>query len=368
MARKPNDRRSHLASLFGGGEAPVNADDRSAETAPSAATVPAAPQGQSTRSGAVRAMGLSLDATKTGPRDIRDLDPAAIDPAPIADRLGLGVETDDPGFDELRRSIATQGQQVPVLVRPHADATARAGGRFQAAYGHRRIAAARLEGIKVKAIVREMEDAELILAQGQENSGRRDLSFAERAFFARSLMDHGHDRATAQAALGVHPAEMTRLLQLADRMPRRVAQAIGPAPRVGRPRWMALTEHWTARSPEHETLLNELMASDGFTTLDSDVRFARVFALFDAEPPKTVKQPAGLTARRGKKAIARLAMDGTPDRRDLGRNGPSLALAVDLPAGFAEHLTRALPDLLKAFEADRTSGAARQYTKTRKRS
>src|SRR5690606_36556655 len=52
----------------------------------------------------------------------------------------------------------------------------------------------------VRAVVRDLSDTELVLAQGKENAERRSLSFIERAFFAKALIDHGFDRATAQAA------------------------------------------------------------------------------------------------------------------------------------------------------------------------
>ena len=50
-------------------------------------------------------------------------------------------------------------------------------GFYQVAYGHRRVRATAILGIKVRAIVRDLTDAELVIAQGQENNARQDLSF-----------------------------------------------------------------------------------------------------------------------------------------------------------------------------------------------
>jgi ParB family chromosome partitioning protein len=93
-----------------------------------------------------------------------EIDAALIEPSPFADRLSAG-ETDDPDFAALKDSIAAHGQQVPVLLRPHADADKAARGLYQAAYGHRRVQAARALGRPVRAVVRTLDDAALALAQ-----------------------------------------------------------------------------------------------------------------------------------------------------------------------------------------------------------
>jgi ParB family chromosome partitioning protein len=66
-----------------------------------------------------------------------------------------------------------------------------APGRYQTAFGHRRVRAARVLARPVKAIVRTLSDDELIIAQGVENSAREDLSFIERAVFALRLENAG---------------------------------------------------------------------------------------------------------------------------------------------------------------------------------
>jgi hypothetical protein len=63
-------------------------------------------------------------------------------------------------------------------------------GHFQVAYGHRRLRAAELLQIKVKAVVRYLSDIEMVVVQGKENSDRRDLSFIERAAATADLRLH----------------------------------------------------------------------------------------------------------------------------------------------------------------------------------
>jgi ParB family transcriptional regulator, chromosome partitioning protein len=238
-------------------------------------------------SGAVKAMGLSLgnlqreldEAREAGERVI-EIDPKLIDASPYADRLSNGADNDE-DFAALVISIRSGGQQVPVLVRPDTS------GRYVAAYGHRRIKAALELGIAVKAIVRQLSDAALLLAQGKENAERRNLSFIEKAMFVRSLMDAGIDRAAAQEALSLHKAEMTRMIQIGQMIPLSIARAVGPAPKVGRPRWMmlgALLKGEAARiKAEDET------GRDGFIEAQSDRRFQM---LFDRLAKKAKARPA----------------------------------------------------------------------------
>ena len=149
------------------------------------------------RTGAISAMGASLQhLTETAKVAVQlqdkidsgdfvtEVSPADIDGSFITDRIALDV---DPSLDVLIASMAESGQQVPILVRPHPESP----GRYQIAYGHRRVRAAERLGINVKAIVKRLTDAELVVAQGKENLERRDLSFIERAFFAKTTRNLG---------------------------------------------------------------------------------------------------------------------------------------------------------------------------------
>ena len=315
-----------------------------------AGPAPAAPdQGGRTparpTSGAVKAMGLSL-AGLTGELDearalkreldrtgrLVSLDPALIDAAFIADRLSRDEEGDG-AFAALVESMRDNGQQVPVLVRPHPDAP----GRYQTAYGHRRIRAAARLGLQVRAIVRELTDGELVLAQGKENTERRDLSFIERALFARALTERGFDRAIVQDALSLHKSEMARLLQVAEAVPRHIAAAIGPAPKAGRPRWMALAEMLKSDAGIYKA--QEEIYSPHFLAADSDRRFKLLFDRLSKRRPKT----GGEELRDGSgRALARVFASGARPRIDfVGTAGTE----------FAEFLAGELPALVKRYES-----------------
>ena len=170
-----------------------------------------------------------LRAQLAGGMQVVELEPEKIEHAPVSDRLWT---TEDDAFRALVDSVRQHGQQVPILVRPHA----KKAGYFEVAYGHRRLAAATQLGLKVKAVVREMSDQELVIAQGKENTERRDLSFIERALFGSNLEKAGFDRATIIAALSLDPGEVARLLAVARSIPEKIIRAIGPAPKAGRAR------------------------------------------------------------------------------------------------------------------------------------
>ena len=229
------NRKDTLRALLGSS---TSAPEKEEAPASDIRPVPEQPQSR-VGAGAVRAMGLSLQkltaeadrgrvlqAQLEGGSNVVEIDPDCIDPSFISDRLS---PADDDLFRELVESIATHGQQVPILVRPHPNQP----GRYQIAYGHRRVRAASTLKKKVRAIIRALTNAELVIAQGKENLERRDLSFIERALFAKALEDEGFEPATVIAALTVHKAEMTRFIAVARSIPFNIIQAIGPAPRPG---------------------------------------------------------------------------------------------------------------------------------------
>lgn len=168
------------------------------------------------------------------------LDTGLCEPSFVRDRLegpaDAPEEGDPTGIAALAASIAACGQAVPILVRPAPDAP----GRYQIAYGHRRWLACRKLGRPVRALVRPLDDEALVIAQGQENNARRDLSFIERAHFAAMLVKRGLPRTVIGEALGIDKTALSRLLAVAEGLPEGLAEAIGRAPKAGRSRWLKL--------------------------------------------------------------------------------------------------------------------------------
>ncbi|CCE99521.1 plasmid partitioning protein RepB [Sinorhizobium fredii] len=308
-----NNRKNELRALFMGGApaAAPQATEEPGELTP----VNAQPVAPRAASGAVKAMGLSLGSITREAEEARTLrealtqgervvalDPALVDASFIEDRLTDG-EVDDPDFLALAESIRDNGQQSPILVRPHPDKQ----GHYQTAYGHRRLKAVRRLELQVKAIVRPLSDDELVLAQGKENAERRNLSFIERALFAAALAARGFDRKVIGDALAVQKSELSRLLQVADGVPHQLARAIGPAPKAGRERWMAigtLLEREEAREKAEEEV-----ASSRFRAADTDQRFQLVFNCLSQSDKPEPEKPEELKDEAGR-VFARLRFDG----------------------------------------------------------
>lgn len=192
-----------------------------------------------------------------------DIDPAQLDDSFVSDRMG----EDETAFKELVDAIRERGQDTPVLVRPHPTAE----GRYQIVFGHRRVRAARLLGRNVKAVVKPVSDIDHVIAQGQENSARENLSFIERAAFAHHLQGMGHERRTIQLALSVDAPLLTRMLSVTGRVPEALIRAIGAAKGIGRDRWLdvaQLIEH-----PDALAAAKRLVGDERFAKLQSEERF-----------------------------------------------------------------------------------------------
>lgn len=192
------------------------------------------------------------------------LDTSLIDPSPVPDRMAQSEEE----AEHFRETIRASGQNSPILVRPHP----KAAGRYEAAFGHRRLRAARELGITVKAVVRQLSDEELIIAQGQENSARSDLTFIERARFAARLEERGYSREVIAQALAVDKPQLSKLIAVATRVPAEIIEWIGPAPGFGRDRWQALAEGMTDQAVRKKAL--NFVEAEKASALDTDKRFA----------------------------------------------------------------------------------------------
>lgn len=222
--------------------------------------------------GAIGAVSKSINELKS--RAIIEVPADMIDDAGIEDRLD-----DDPaGIEALMSSIREYGQQVPVLLRHSPNVE----GRYDIVFGRRRVAALRRLGLPVKAMVRSLNDRELVVAQGQENSARKDLSFIEKANFARQMVAAGYDRKLVCDALSIDKTVISRMLTVVEALPDRLIRAIGAAPSAGRDRWLALAQKAQGRPVEDLVALA--------VGPDSDTRFAAVLSALNNPPARPAAQ------------------------------------------------------------------------------
>lgn len=223
----------------------------------------------------------TLEKQLTEGHTVVELDPDLIDCSFVMDRLSVNpIEQ-----AQLVQQIRENGQLVPILVRPHPERV----GRYQVAYGHRRLAAIREIGGKIRAVVRGLNDQQLVISQGQENSARTDLSYIERALFAVRLEDRKFPREVIMSALGVDKAALSKMIGVASHLPVELIEAIGPAPSIGRRRWMDLAELLVSADRRQTALTSAGTAA--FLSLDTDQRFEAVCsALRTAKPSQRIER------------------------------------------------------------------------------
>jgi ParB family chromosome partitioning protein len=136
-----------------------------------------------------------------------------IQPNPQQPRRHFG----DRELQELASSIREKGVIQPLILRPHpADS-----GRYEIVAGERRWRAAQLAGVHaLPALVRDLDDTEVLELAIIENIQRADLNALEEAQGYRQLMDRfGHTQEKLAEALGKsrsHIANLLRLLTLPE--------------------------------------------------------------------------------------------------------------------------------------------------------
>ncbi|MDA8249464.1 MAG: ParB/RepB/Spo0J family partition protein [Rhodospirillales bacterium] len=146
---------------------------------------------------------------------IRSVPIESLEPGPYQPRRPIDPAT----LDELVASIRSHGILQPLLARPHPAMP----GRYQLIAGERRWRAAQAAGLhEVPVLVRPLADAEAMAAALVENLQRQDLDAIEEAEGYRRLVD---EFGLSQEALGQavgksrsHIANTLRLLQLPPRV------------------------------------------------------------------------------------------------------------------------------------------------------
>ena len=125
-------------------------------------------------------------------------------------------------IEELAKQMKEVGQQVPCIVRHHKSLT----GEYELIVGERRWKAATLENLKLKAIVKDVDDRLASLVQAVEND-RKDLSdFAKGMSFAKKIDQGILKQKDLIDVLQISKQQVSRLLSF-NRIPVPLFKAIG---------------------------------------------------------------------------------------------------------------------------------------------
>lgn len=106
---------------------------------------------------------------------------------------------DDNELPELARSMREDGQVVPISVYP-------VNGTYVLRFGHRRLAAAKMNGDQtIKAIIETPpeDQIELLLAQYAENEHRKGITYMDKASLYKQIKDLGKSQAWIAEKFGV---------------------------------------------------------------------------------------------------------------------------------------------------------------------
>jgi len=307
---------------------------------------PAAPAPARVGAGVIGAAHRAIDDIKSerdrlkallesGGGAIREIDPSMIDPSPFPDRLPDDEASD---FETFRNSVKSEGQKVPIQVRRSPSSP----DRYQVIYGHRRLRAAKELGIPVKAIEVEISDVELVISQGIENADRQDLTWIERALFASRMDDANVKPRDIKAALSIDDPELARMRAVYRTVPLDVIEAIGRAPKVGRPRWAEFAKVFSEQAGLHDQLRSALSEATAKRQA-SDQKFLAAFnALRSSQPASsngnTIASAAG---------------------QELGRfvrTKKDMRISASTAAGaeFLSFIEATLPELAERFERERS--------------
>ncbi|MUO44730.1 plasmid partitioning protein RepB [Agrobacterium vitis] len=269
---------------------------------------------------------------------IVDLDVNLIDSSFISDRVGM----DETGFRELVEAIRVRGQDSPILVRPHPDRA----GRFQTVFGHRRVRAAKELGISVRAVVKKLEDRDHVIAQGQENSQRADLSFIERALFARNLELGNFGRDTIMLALGADKTTVSKMLLAIERFPEDILATVTQARAPGRDRWYGIGA--ALGDPAIAAKARNLLSHDDYVAALPESRFEMLERLIPKEMKVSKKGSTDQEWVSPKNLI----------KATIKNNGSGVTIALKpfknsgKASAFGTYLTENLDRLFTAFEND----------------
>lgn len=152
-------------------------------------------------------------AATTPGESVHELDIGLIDPNPVQPRQSF----DPAELADLANSIAAQGLLQPITVRQAP------GGRFQLVAGERRLRATRdLGQTRIRAILREVSDRQLLELALVENLLRSDLNEIEVAESLRDLQQrYGYSAAQLAQVLGKSRPALSNTLRLLE-LPRSV--------------------------------------------------------------------------------------------------------------------------------------------------
>lgn len=272
----------------------------------------------------------------------------ALDPADIVDnRVADRLAHDD--IIDLRDSIETTGQTVPILVRRHPSKD----GKYLLVYGRRRLEAIRSSNKvnTVRALIAALDDDTAVQAQISENMARRDLTYIEKALFAHELIESGFGSQTRVAeVLTVGKSAISMGLSIVEAIGVDLVRAIGPAQGVGRPKWDAMAKALETTLIEPDNLVDlahqtrDMLAVTTYDANSTDEIVDSSVAAFDAVLAKVTPRKSAKPEQQKPKPTSIFIDKGISG--NVSRTSQGLRMELG-QGGFTDWFEEQAQDLMK---------------------
>lgn len=278
----------------------------------------------------LKALEATIEQQKAHGLVIEEIDPALAEPSPYWDRDLRFLQ--DKSFAEFVEDMHRNGQQSPVLVRPHPTDV----GRFEVCFGHRRLFACRSLGTRLRAVVQSLSEAQMAGAAYSENAHREGVSTLEQSRALAKYVERGvfPTKQALSDALNVSRSHVSNLTSYAE-IPDRVLEALGDWRKCSFRDANNLLK--ATRDPSRQTLM-----------LDSAER------LIVGDPQLGFH--VRLTVLLGQKPMASAETEDLRD--DLGRvvaerkrskRSTTIAFAIGQGEGLADFVWSKMPALIEEF-------------------
>jgi ParB family chromosome partitioning protein len=198
----------------------------------------------------------------------------------------------------------------------------------------------------VRAVVKPLADEDHVIAQGQENAARSNLSFIERCLFAKRLADLGYDQTVIKSALALDATTLSKMQSVSAYVPESIILAIGSAKATGRDRWWQLSK--LLQVPANSGKATSFIGSSEFATKTGDGRFNLLFDFLSRSKP-ALRKPDSLAVKSWSPKDKSVSVD----IKDTGK-AFTLALKARNASRFGAYITENLEELYEAFRQSET--------------
>jgi ParB family chromosome partitioning protein len=217
-------------------------------------------------------------------------------------------------------------------------------------FGHRRAQAARDLGLKVKAVIKQLDDMAHAIAQGQENSARSNLSFIERAYFAQNLLSNRMSKDIVKSAIGIDDAMLSKMLSVIDAIPPDIMTALGASKSIGRDKWLSLRQ--IVLNPAYKDVARQHILKPEFSEIPDDHRFDELLNFLKRYRTKS-------TAKAPRSAKVSTSWTSTDNGMSVSMNRQAKKVAIELSnveaKPFSDWLTTNLDRLYAEYRDSKNS-------------